>query len=66
MRSFCNLDDVTFCCPCGSEITGEGATIANFISKHKKHTNGQVEETITDDGMRAFTKDSSRKRTVSL
>jgi hypothetical protein len=57
MWSFCNLDDVTVHCPCGESVSGEGRVISDFIRNHKKHTNGKCVDTITDDGMRAFSPD---------
>ncbi len=64
--SFCDLDSVTIHCPCGATFTGEGKPVSSFISKHKSHTNGTMEDTITDDGMRAFSKDTPRKSVVKI
>jgi hypothetical protein len=66
MKSFCDFDSVTFTCPCGESITGEGLAISEFIHRHKKHTNGKCVDTITDDGMRAFSTDIPRTRTHSI
>jgi hypothetical protein len=66
MISFCDLDSVTFICPCGASIVGEGDSISRFIKNHKKHTNGKCRDTITDDGMRAFAQNIPRQRTVKL
>lgn len=66
MESFCDLDSVTFTCPCGESITGEGLVISKFIRRHKKHTNSKCVDTITDDGMRAFSPDMPRTRTYSI
>ena len=65
-HSYCNLDSVTFECPCGDSISGEGEIIGNFIKNHKKHTNGKTVDYITDDGMRTFSKDIKRKRTIKI
>jgi hypothetical protein len=51
---FTDLDSVTILCPCGASITGEGQEITKFKSDHKEHTDLEIEETITDDGMRVL------------
>ncbi len=50
--SFVNADSVTYECPCGMSVNGEGTIINVFIKKHYKHTDGYVEQTITSDGAR--------------
>lgn len=58
--SFTDMDSITINCPCGEGISGEGDCIVKFIKQHRKHTNKTMKDTITDDGMRAFTQDASR------
>lgn len=60
-ESFVDLDSVTYNCPCGGSVSGEGKIIANFIKNHKKHTNGYCRETITDDGARILSGPRTRK-----
>jgi hypothetical protein len=66
MKSFVDLDSVTFVCPCGASATGEGKIITEFIKCHKQHTNGELDEFITDDGMRIFSSDTPRQTTRKL
>lgn len=54
MRTMLDYDSVTVICPCGDSISGEGIRIADFMDHHAKHTNGLCVETITVDGMRAY------------
>jgi hypothetical protein len=65
-KSTVDLDSVTVTCPCGASITGEGYEIQEFLKTHKEHTNGKLDETISDDGMRVFTQDSKRQRTIKI
>ena len=54
MQSSVDLDSVSYFCPCGRSITGEGNIIDNFLNNHREHTNGMCEEKITDDGARCL------------
>ena len=45
-----NADDCTFWCPCGAVTSNPSH--GNWWAIHKPHTNGWIEETITEDGAR--------------
>jgi len=66
MRATVDLDSVTYICPCGASVTGEGQVITDFVRHHKPHSNGKVEEFISDDGMRCLHSDTPRQRTFKI
>ena len=66
MTSSVDADSVTYYCPCGESVTGEGEIITTFIKRHKSHTNGECIETITDDGARYISIQDGRERTFKL
>jgi hypothetical protein len=64
--AFLYADWVTWKCPCGQEVTGEGNVIHEFIRQHVPHTNKKCVETLTDDGARFVTWGKRRVRTFTV
>ncbi len=64
--SFVDLDSVTYICPCGARVAGQGTAVAAFLHTHLPHTNGWTDETITDDGARILSSDSPRRSSVRI
>jgi hypothetical protein len=55
MRLRVDLDSVTFRCPCGASLTGEGSVFDSWIKRHVPHTSdagASIEETTTADACR--------------
>ena len=56
MRIVSDLDWSTMICPCGASIHGsEGHEVwEEFEKTHAKHTDGDVLNSVSDDGARAY------------
>lgn len=66
-KTFMDLDSSTTFCPCGASLTRSDASwegperAEQWYAKHTPHTDtDEVQNQITDDGMRACTDDTKR------
>lgn len=65
-QTFVDLDTTTIVCPCGARACNDTVDLSEFMKTHMEHTNGCVDETITDDGARCLVENTPRTRTYSV